>query len=311
MIIGILAALFACVAYGVSSVMQAYGARKSKQAAAERGEAGFETETGAPTMKSTIAAALTAAFIIGTMLDVVGFAGSAVSARLIPLFLSQTIVSANLIITAILGIFVLGINLHRRDWLAIAVVVIALFALGISADSEGTGHDAEWFHWALLLVTLALLALSVGLIQWLGSRAAIAAGLCAGAMFGAVAISVRVMHGITDFDVAQILADPAAYALVISGIGGFYLHTVALQLGSVNGATAALVVGETVVPGLVGIIWLGDNALPGRTWLAVLGFVFAVAGAIAVAWSGAVEASAQAEAGGHDKVADGGKKTTA
>src|SRR5690349_17004181 len=99
MIIGILAALFACVAYGVSSVMQAYGARKSRQAAADRGEAGFETETGAPTMKSTIAAALTAAFIIGTILDVVGFAGSAVSARLIPLFLSQTIVSANLIIT--------------------------------------------------------------------------------------------------------------------------------------------------------------------------------------------------------------------
>lgn len=298
MIVGILAALFACVTYGVSSVMQAYGARESKSAAVERGDDGFETETGAPTMKSTIAAAVTAAFIIGTVLDVAGFAGSAVSARLIPLFLSQTIISANLIVTAILGIFVLGINLHRRDWIAIAVVVVALFALGISADSEGHGHDSTWFHWALLVATIVLLAGSLGLIQWLGSGAAIAAGLCAGAMFGAVAISVRILHGISDFDIGQILADPAAYALAISGIGGFYLHTVALQLGSVNGATAALVVGETVVPGLVGIIWLGDNALPGRTWLAVLGFAFAVAGAITVAWSGAAEAAAAAETGG-------------
>jgi hypothetical protein len=297
MIIGILAAVFACLAYGVSSVMQAYGARSSKEAAALRGESGFETETGAPTMRSTMAAALTTAFIIGTVLDVIGFGGSAVSARLVPLFLSQTIVSANLVVTAVLGIFVLGINLHTRDWLAIAVVIVALFALGISAESEGHGHDANWFHWGLLAVTLVLLAGSVGLIRWLGSRAAVAAGLCAGTMFGAVAIAVRILDGISDFDVVDILTDPAAYALAIAGVGGYYLHTVALQLGSVNGATAALVVGETVVPGLVGIIWLGDNALPGRTWLAVLGFVFAVVGAVTVAWSGAVEASAQAESG--------------
>jgi hypothetical protein len=297
MIIGILAAVFACLAYGVSSVMQAYGARSSREAAAQRGESGFETETGAPTMKSTMAAVLTTAFIVGTILDVVGFGGSAVSARLVPLFLSQTIVSANLVVTAILGIFVLGINLHKRDWLAIAVVIAALFALGISAESEGHGHDANWFHWGLLGVTLVLFTGSIGLIRWLGSRAAIAAGLCAGTMFGAVAIAVRILNGISDFDIVDILTDPAAYALAVAGVGGYYLHTVALQLGSVNGATAALVVGETVVPGLVGIIWLGDNALPGRTWLAVLGFVFAVVGAVTVAWSGAVEASAQAEVG--------------
>jgi hypothetical protein len=298
MIIGVLAALFACIAYGVSSVLQAYGARQSKQKAAAAGIEGFETETGAPSMKSTIAAVLTVAFIVGTCLDVFGFVGGAVSARLIPLFLSQTIISANLVVTAILGIFVLGINLLRRDWIAIAVVIMALFALGFSAEPEGTGHDSAWFHWGLLAITVALMAGSIGLIQWLGSRAAIAAGLCAGTMFGVVAISVRIMDGVTDFDLVEILADPAAYSLAIAGIGGFYLHTVALQLGSVNGATAALVVGETVVPGLVGIIWLGDNALPGRTWLAVLGFIFAVVGAVAVAWSGAVEASAEAERGG-------------
>lgn len=303
MIIGVLAALFACVAYGVSSVMQAYGARQSKQKAVADGLEGFETDTGAPSMKSTIAAALTLAFIVGTCLDVFGFIGGAVSARLVPLFLSQTIISANLVVTAVLGIFVLGINLHRRDWLAITVVILALFALGFSAEPEGSGQDTAWFHWGLLAITVVLIAGSIGLIQWLGSKAAIAAGLCAGTMFGVVAISVRVMDGVSDFDIGEILADPAAYALVISGVGGFYLHTVALQLGSVNGATAALVVGETVIPGLVGIIWLGDNALPGRTWLAVLGFIFAVVGAVAVAWSGAVEASAEAERGGEKAIA--------
>ena len=65
-----------------------------------------------------------------------------------------------------------------------------------------------------------------------------------------------------------------------------YLHTVALQIGSVNGATAALVVGETVLPGMIGVWWLGDASRPGFAWLAVTGFVLAVLGAVAVAWFG-------------------------
>lgn len=65
-----------------------------------------------------------------------------------------------------------------------------------------------------------------------------------------------------------------------------YLHTVALQIGSVNAATAALVVGETVLPGVIGVLWLGDASRAGLAWMAVLGFVLAVAGAVAVAWFG-------------------------
>lgn len=68
-----------------------------------------------------------------------------------------------------------------------------------------------------------------------------------------------------------------------------YLHTVALQIGSVNGATAALVVGETVVPGMLGVLWLGDSSRPGFAWVAALGFAVAVAGAVAVAWFGEPE----------------------
>lgn len=112
MLIGIAAALFACFGYGTASVLQGYGARQSST------EVGMAADHG-PSLKSTVAAALTPAFIAGMALDLVGFAGSLVSARLIPLFLSQTIMSANLVVTAVLGIAVLGVRLQRRDWLAI------------------------------------------------------------------------------------------------------------------------------------------------------------------------------------------------
>ncbi|MEH3157150.1 MAG: hypothetical protein PGN29_18205 [Gordonia paraffinivorans] len=295
MIAGILAALFASVAYGVSSVLQALAARRSHDEALARGDTGLSTATGGPTLRSTIAAMLSVLFIVGTVLDVLGFVGGAVSARLTPLFLSQTIISANLVITAILGIVVLDIRLHLRDWVAIATVIAALCALGVSAKENPRQTESQLFHWVVLAATVALVVVSVAIVRWLGSRAAIAAGLAAGALFGAVAISVRILDGLDPFSLSSLFTDPALYALAIAGGGGFYLHTVALQLGSVNGATAALVVGETVVPGVIGVLFLGDETVRGLAWLAVVGFIAAVVGAVTVAWSGAVEASAQAE----------------
>jgi hypothetical protein len=44
-----------------------------------------------------------------------------------------------------------------------------------------------------------------------------------------------------------------------------------------------------VVPGVIGVVLLGDTAQPGLLWLAGVAFVGAVAGAVAVAMFGAVE----------------------
>ncbi|WP_179472864.1 hypothetical protein [Mycolicibacterium vinylchloridicum] len=288
MMIGVVAALLACVGYGVSSVLQAYGARRSAAAARYRGATGHVTATGGPTLRSTMHAAITVAFIIGIVLDVVGFVGSAVSARLIPLFLSQTIISANLIVTAVLGIAVLGIGLRTRDWIAIATVIVSLFVLGLGSGTRGPVNHDRPIHWIVLAVSVLILVGGIVLTRILGSRGAVVGGLIAGVLFGMLAIGVRVLDGLEPFVPSVLLIDPAAWTVAIAGVGGFYLHTVALQLGSVNGATAALVVGETVVPGIIGVVFLGDSSRPGLGWVVALGFVGAVAGAVAVAVLGAI-----------------------
>ena len=288
MLIGVAAALLACVGYGTASVLQAYGARHSTAAGSGPGEE-LVTGSGGPTLRSTISAALTPAFIAGMALDLVGFAGSIVSARLIPLFLSQTIISANLVVTAVVGIAVLGVRLHRRDWAAISTVVVSLCVLGLTAGHRGAGTAHHGLHWELLSASVVILAGGVGLIRWLGPRATVAAGLIAGVLYGAMAVAVRVVDGIDPLRLDLLLADPASWTIAIAGLGGFYLFTVALQLGSVNGAAAALVVGETVVPGIAGVVLLGDTARPGLGWLVAAAFVGAVTGAVAVAIMGAAE----------------------
>lgn len=283
MLIGAAAAVVACLSYGVATVLQSHGARSSVADA---------TSTGGPTLRSTISAALTAAFIAGMVLDSLGFAGSIVSARLIPLFLSQTIISANLVVTAVLGVAVLGITLHTRDKLAIGTVVVSLCVLGVTAGQRGTTTATAGLHWGVLSVSILILAGGVAVIRLLGSRAAVPAGLIAGVLYGAMAVGVRVVDGLDPFRADILLADPALWTIVIAGLGGFYLFTVALQLGSVNGAAAALVAGETVVPGIIGVVLLGDSAERGLGWLVALAFVGAVVGAVSVAIFGAAEPTA-------------------
>ena len=278
MLIGVLAAVLGCLGYGTASVVQAYSA----------GRSGAPEETG-PTLRSTVTAMLAPLFLAGMALDAVGFVGSLVSARAIPLFLSQTIISANLIVTAVLSVFVLHVRLHRRDWVAIATVLVALCILGATAGEPGNRVAGSAVHWGVLIVSVVVLGAGAALVRLLGTRAAVPAGLISGVLFGAMAVAARIVDGLEPLDVRALLADPAAWTVVVAGVGGFYLFTVALQVGSVNGVAAALVVGETVVPGIVGVVLLGDVSRPGYGWLVAIAFLAAVVGAVTVAVSGAAE----------------------
>ncbi|MCB5909355.1 hypothetical protein [Streptomyces pinistramenti] len=300
MIIGLLTAVAASVCYGTGSVLQAVGSRKSARREAAGAATTGVTQHGGPSLASTAKAAVTWEFMVGSVLDFVGFGLGALAARLLPLFLSQTVISANLVITALLSIRLLGIRLSKPEWTSIAVVCSALVLLATAAGHEGSGHTPTAAHWWLLAASVLLVAVGSLIVRLMGARAAILAGLLSGLGFGALGVGVRILNGVAPFSLSALLADPALYAILVAGIGGMYLHTVALQIGSVNGATAALVVGETVVPGILGVLWLGDASRPGFAWAAILGFVMAVAGAVAVAWFGSDEGEPTGEAGHGD-----------
>ncbi|MGW6913014.1 hypothetical protein ACWGB8_04180 [Kitasatospora sp. NPDC054939] len=286
MIIGLVTAVAASACYGIGSVLQAVGSRRSAREEAAKGSSGGTTEHGGPSLSSTAKAAVTWEFILGTVLDLIGFLLGALAARLLPLFLSQTIISANLVITAVLSIKLLGIRLKQLEWVSIGVLCSALVILAVAAGPEGGHHAAMTFHWWLLAVTTVVLVGGGLLVRRMGANGAIVAGLLSGLGFGALGVGVRVLNGVEPFDLGLLLSDPALYAVLVGGIGGMYVHTVALQIGSVNGATAALVVGETVFPGAVGVLWLGDATKSGLGWLGAVGFLLAVVAAVGVAWFG-------------------------
>ena len=118
-------------------------------------------------------------------------------------------------------------------------------------------------------------------------------GLGAGAGFGAVEIAVRLIDAL-DPRKAAFYTNPAVYVVIAGGLAGFLLLTSALSRGSVTTAVAGMVVGETVGPALVGVVWLGDQTRPGLNWMVVTGFAIAVVATLALSRFG--EAPNPAEA---------------
>jgi len=145
--------------------------------------------------------------------------------------------------------------------------------------SATTGQAAPGGPRAALLL-LGALGLVV-LAAWFAARVrgaagAVLLGLLAGTGFGVVAVSARLLppYG------AALLGSPLAYVLPLAGATAFLLYSAAMQRGSVTTTTAALVITQTGVPALVGVLLLGDRVREGFLTLAVAGFVLALGGAV-------------------------------
>ncbi|MGC5563810.1 hypothetical protein ACPYPG_13320 [Streptomyces sp. FR-108] len=269
-----LCALGASVCFGTATVLQAIAARA----------AGPGTGTAAAASGVDAALFLRAVrqwrYLAGLALDGVGFVLQIAALRSLPIYTVGAALAASLAVTAVVAAWLLGVRLSRIEWSAVAVVCAGLAMLGLASGEEGHRAGSAALGYAMAATALAVLLVGALAGRLPGRGRALALGLGAGFGFGVVEVSVRLIDDLTP---SVLFTGPAAYALVLGGGAAFLLLTSALQRGSVTTATAGLVVGETVGPAVVGVVWLGDRTREGLTWLAVLGFAVAVAGALALA----------------------------
>jgi drug/metabolite transporter (DMT)-like permease len=263
-LLGLIEAFVGALCYGVATVLQAIGAR-----GVERAQTGVNPRLLLRVLRSL-------PFLAGLGLDGLGLVFNVAALRELPLFTVQAIVNTNLAVTAVVCQPLLHIRLRRRDWLCVGTVCVGLVLVALAAGHEAPVHRGTGFQVGLLVAAVSLLgaALLVGNSK-LGTADVL--GACAGLLFGVFALCVRVLPSLQPL---TLLRSPALYALLIASIGAFLFFTTALQRGSVTSATAAMVVGETAVPALLGVLLLGDHARHGFGPVAVLGFVLAVGGAL-------------------------------
>ena len=231
-------------------------------------------------------------YVLGLFLDGAGFVLSLVALRWLPLYAVQSVVASFLAVTAVAGVFLAGTRVRSRERSALLVVVLGLALVGLSAAPEparALGTKAQWLVLAAALL-LALVSVVSGRQQ--GRRGAWVLGGVAGLAFGVVAVAARALSSSWQGDLLArlhaLVGSPASYALLLAAPVALMTYATALQRGTVVQATAPLVVGETVLPAVVGLTLLGDHARPGWGLAAAAGFVLAVGAAVLLSRFGEV-----------------------
>ncbi|WP_055401552.1 MULTISPECIES: DMT family transporter [unclassified Mycobacterium] len=271
MLIGFLLALGCSVCYGTASVLQAAATRSV--------EAG--SGSGVDTVL-LMRAARQWRYLVGVGLDGLGFLLQVAALRLVPIYVVAAALAASIAVTGVASAWLLSARLSRAEWTAVGVVCVSLVALALAAGPGHFRHAPAGLGWALLGVVAVVFVAGAVAGRLPDRPRALALGLAAGTGFGVIEVGVRLIE-VIDPTRRAFYTNPALYAAAAGGVAGFLLLTSALHRGSVTTAVAGMVVGETIAPAFVGVVWLGDNARDGLGWLVITGLVVAVSATLVLA----------------------------
>ncbi|MGD1174160.1 DMT family transporter [Mycobacterium seoulense] len=285
MLIGFLLALGCSVCYGTASVLQAAATRSV--------EAG--SGSGVDTVL-LMRAARQWRYAVGVGLDGIGFLLQVAALRMVPIYVVAAALAASIAVTGIASAWLLSARLSRAEWTAVGVVCASLVVLALAAGPGHFRHAPAGLGWALLGVVAAIFVAGAVAGRLPDRPRALALGLAAGSGFGVIEVGVRLIE-VIDPTKRAFYTNPALYAAAAGGAAGFLLLTSALHRGSVTTAVAGMVVGETIAPAFVGVVWLGDSARDGLGWLVIAGFVVAVSATLVLARFGEGPQEIPAQAG--------------
>ena len=266
MILGYLLALLGATGSGLGSVLESLGVRRA-------GAYGGDSDDLGRVARQPV-------YWSGLAVDLIGFLCAAAALHRLPLFLVQSVMALSVGVTATISL-AFGIRLSRRGWYALGLGAFGLILLAISAQPGPARPLPDVWAWVLLGMVIPVVV-----IAWVAKklpRRGVAPTLAfgAGLAFTVVAVSARSLSG---FDsVGDLLSHPGVWAIAVNGAAGAVVFAMALQNGSATTVTAVMFTTNTVVPSLIGLLVLGDTVRAGFAPVAVVGFVLAVGGAIAIA----------------------------
>ena len=221
-------------------------------------------------------------YMIGIGLDIVGWLLTLIAVRTLPLFLVQSIIAANIVITALLDQMILRRRLPRYGYRLIFLILLGLIVLAMTAAPTTTVIAiTPLVQWSAALGLIALGFISVLLVQNPNKSTSVALAVIAGVAFGAVSIVGRIL--ITNISFWQLFENPLMWVLVAySGLGMLCL-TLGLRHATATTVNAVSVTFQTVLPTIIGLSLLGDAVHSGSWWLTIVALILTLVASLALA----------------------------
>ena len=277
MTLSLLAALGSVAGYGVASVLQAHGARRTAASA------GVD-------LRLLARLAVQRTYVAGFALDILAAGCTIVALRRLPLFIVQAAVASSVAVTAVLAARVFGNRLNRGEWRGIALVIVGLALLALCAGPEAPPSTSLGLRIGLLVAAGVVVALGVAAGRLRGPSTAALLGGLAGIGFGIGNTGIRVL---VDLSPLALVRNPAAWGALVAGVTAMLLFATALQRGSVTAATGLMTATETLLPAAFGLVVLREAPRHGTAPIAIVGFALTIIGALSLSRFGEVAVEAE------------------
>src|SRR6476661_1492590 len=200
-----ISAVVACLGYGVGSVLQSVGARRTAHVSGVTGAALILVQL---------------PYLLGLACDGVAFAANVVALQELPLFLVQSIVTASVGVTAVIA-GIRGERLGRRDWVSLAVLGIGLILLSLTANAESAVRVSHVAQWAIRGCGIVPVIVGLQALRFPGRRSSLVLAAAAGLAWTGVAVAAR---GVSAHRIdLHLLAHPLVWTILIQGVIGTVL----------------------------------------------------------------------------------------
>jgi drug/metabolite transporter (DMT)-like permease len=215
-------------------------------------------------------------YIVGIALDLLGWLLTLVAVHFLPLFLVEAIIAFGIVVTAIIERLFRKQKISTKSYLNIGLIVIGLIILIITSNTNQATHISQLVKYLIIFSPLVVATLGFILVKGKRSINTILLAILSGIAFGGTSIGGRIFE--FSHPLWQTIYRPLTLTIVVSGILGILLFSIALQRAKATIVNASATVSQTIVPTIIGIAFFGDTAKSGQWYLVIIGIALALVG---------------------------------
>ncbi len=222
-------------------------------------------------------------YVSGIGLDVLGWILTLYAVHYLPLFLVEAIIAANIVITALIERLFRHQEINRWSYFAIIIILVGLILVAIASSAGRSEPISNVVRWIIIFSPLPLGIAGYILARLKSYRSTVGLAILSGLAFGDTSVIGRIFS--VSHPLWHTFYNPLIYSLLVSGSLGVLLFSTALQRAQATVMNATMTASQILIPAVVGIAFLGDNARNGLWYLVVLGCSLSLGGVIVLAFT--------------------------
>jgi drug/metabolite transporter (DMT)-like permease len=220
-------------------------------------------------------------YLLGIIFDLLAWLLTLYAVHNLPLFIVQPIIACSIIVTIVIEYFLFEHPINIEFIFSLVVIILGLLLLAIISSPEKSSTISSGVKYVVLFGPFLLLIIGALATFKKNKYSMFVLAIISGLAFGGVSISGRAVSLSAPY--FHILTFPLFWSIIGYGLVGIVFFTAALQKSTATSVSASMIAGETILPIIFGISFLGDHPKNNLWIILIVGVVLTSIGTIYIA----------------------------